>query len=116
MLGRIYGVLSLVGVNEAKTRAEEAYQNARLYDPHNPTVPLLEAQLALQSNELDRARELAEEASRLQPLSTNALFLLSQIEIAAGSVDQAILRTREIIQLEPQNSGPSLPARRTAFS
>ena len=107
VLGRVYSILSLVGVSEAKTRAEEAYQNARQYDPYNPTILLLEAQLALQNNELDRGRELAEEAARLQPLSTDALFLLSQIEIAAGSVDQAILRTREIIQLEPQN-----PARR----
>ena len=103
LLGRVYSVLSAVGVSEAGDRARDAFMNARNYEPLNPAIPLLEAQLASQSGDLAEARRLAEESVRLRNFNTDALFFLTQIDITEGKVDQAISRTVDIISLEPQN-------------
>ena len=107
VLGRIYAVLAAVGVTEADERAKEAYATAKTYDPYNPVIPLLEAQLASQAGNYEEARRLAEESVRIRSRYTDALFFLTQLDVLDGNVEQAIVRTADIIRLEPQN-----PARR----
>jgi len=107
VLGQIYGLLAIVGVDGAKERADEALAQARNYDPKNPILPLLEAQLASQTGDLAAARSKAEESIRLRSRFTEAIFFLTQLDVSEGNVEQAIVRTSGLVQLEPQN-----PARR----
>ncbi|OGG41606.1 hypothetical protein A2837_00425 [Candidatus Kaiserbacteria bacterium RIFCSPHIGHO2_01_FULL_46_22] len=107
LLGQIYSVLALVGVEGAKDRADESFEAARRFDPQNPLLYMLKAELALQGEDTAAARQAAEEAVRIRPAYTEALYLLTQLDINDGNIDAAINRTVGLIQLEPQN-----PARR----
>lgn len=107
LLGQIYSLLALVEVEGAGDRANESYEAARSFDPHNPLLYLLKAELALQGKDPAAARQAAEEAVRIRPVYTEALYLLTQLDVAEGNMDAAITRTMGLVQLEPQN-----PARR----
>lgn len=107
LLGQIYAILAVVGVEGAADRASESLSAAKALDPKNPTIYLIESDLALQRKDATAARAAAEEAVRLKPNYTEALFLLAQLDINEGKVDSAISIVAGIAQLEPQN-----PARR----
>lgn len=107
LLGQIYAVLAVVGVEGAAERAQESFTSARTYDPHNPALYLLEADLALGRQDTAAARAAAEAAVRLKNNYTEALFFLAQLDINAGDLEQAIAIVADVVQLEPQN-----PARR----
>lgn len=107
IIGQIYAVLALVGVEGASDRAREAFASAAAYDPQNPFLDLLDADLSLGAKDLPGARARAEDAVRKKPNYTEALFFLAQLDISEGNVDRAIIIVNGIAQLEPQN-----PARR----
>jgi len=104
-LGSIYSILAAANVEGAGDRAKEAFAKAREYDPTNPSYALLEAQLASRSSDLEGARASAIAAAQLKPNYTDALFFLTQLDIAEGKVEDAIATTRAIISLEPNNPG-----------
>lgn len=107
ILAQIYSILAIVGVEGARERAVESLSTARLLDPQNPVLYLLEANMALQLGDKETARALAEEAVRVRPVHTEALFFLAQMDIVDGNVESAIEFVTATVQLEPQN-----PARR----
>ncbi len=102
-LGAVFSILAAAGVEGASDRAKEAFGQARLLDPTNPSYALLEAQLASRTGDLEGARTSAIAAVQLKQNYTDALFFLTQLDIAAGNVDDAIATTRAIISLEPNN-------------
>lgn len=104
LLGQIYAILAVVEVEGAADRAQEAFNAAKSYDPQNPLIPLLEADLALQRKDTAAARASADEAVRLKSDFTEALFLLAQLDINDGNVNSAIEIVRGVVQLEPQNA------------
>ena len=104
-LGAIYSILAAAGVEGASDRAKEAFASARTYDPTNPSYALLEAQLASRTGDLEGARASAISAAQLKSNYTDALFFLTQLDIAEGNVEDAIATTRAIISLEPNNPG-----------
>lgn len=104
-LGSVYSVLAAAGVEGAGDRAKEAFSQARKYDPTNPSYLLLEAQLASRLDDLEGARDDAIAAAQLKPNYTDALFFLTQLDIAEGKVEDAITTTRAITSLEPNNPG-----------
>ncbi|MEX0917862.1 MAG: tetratricopeptide repeat protein [Candidatus Paceibacterota bacterium] len=103
ILGQFYSLLTLAGVNGAYDRAKQSYETAKLYDPKNPSLPLLTAQLESRRNELGAARELAEQAVAMKRNYTDALFFLSQLDIVEGNVQSAIQMTEAVVSFEPQN-------------
>lgn len=103
VLAEVYAVLSVANVEGTVQSATDALAEAKIRDPKNPVYVLLEARLAGQSEDTERARELTLEAIQLKRNYTDALFYLTQIEVAEGNVDQAIATTEAIIALEPQN-------------
>lgn len=103
MLGSVYSVLAAAGVEGAQERAQEAFGKARSFDPTNPSYALLEAQLASRTGDIAAARTAAVEAVQLKQNYTDALFFLTQLDIAEGKVVDAIATTRAIISLEPNN-------------
>lgn len=107
LLGQIYSVLAIVGVEGASEKAIESYENAKILDPQNPMFDLLKADLEIQLGNKDSARISAENAVVLKPNYTEALFFLAQMDINEGNLDRAISIVTGVAQLEPQN-----PARR----
>lgn len=103
ILGRVYSVLVAAGETEVIQRAEEAFATARELAPQNPQLPLLQAQLQVRAQNIERARELVGEAIALKPNFTEALNFLTQIEVAEGRTEEAIAATRSIINIEPNN-------------
>ncbi len=103
LLGSIYSVLASASVEGASDRAKEMFERARQYDPSNPFYALLLAQLSSRTGDLATARTFALDAVRLKNNYTDALFFLTQLDIAEGKTADAIATTRAIISLEPNN-------------
>lgn len=103
VLGQIYSALTLAGVDGAAERATNALDTAQQYDPQNPAIVLLQAQLASRTGDMERARALAEQAVDMKRNYTDALLFLSQIDIVNNDVQSAIARTESIISIEPNN-------------
>lgn len=107
LAGQFYGSLALAGVESASDRAKEALTTARSLDPQNPIPLLFLAQLEARVGNTTEARALAESALGLRATMSEAVALLSELDIAEGKTAEAIARIRALITLEPQN-----PARR----
>lgn len=103
VLGSIYSILAGVGVEGAVDRAQESFASARKFDPTNPLYVLSEAQLLSRVGDYDASRTLTQEAIRLKANYTDALFFLTQLDIAAGDAEAAAATTQAIISLEPNN-------------
>ncbi len=103
LLGSIYSVLASASVEGAGDRAREMFTSAQQYDPTNPIYPLLLAQLASRTGDLEGARTAVLDAIRLKSNYTDALFFLTQLDIAEGKTADAVATTRAILSLEPNN-------------
>ena len=103
VLGSIYSTLAAAEIEGAEGRARDAFDAAAQYDPHNPEIHLLRAQLASRVGDLEGARSSAQEAIRMKPDYTAAYLLAAQIDVALGNVDAAIESTRASVTLEPRN-------------
>jgi tetratricopeptide (TPR) repeat protein len=105
MLADIYAGLSLLKIEGAKERAFESYKEAEMRDPRNPLYVLQKAAIEAREGNPDEARRLAILSLELKPNFTDALLLLSQLDIAAGDIPTAITRTQSIISIEANNPG-----------
>ncbi len=103
VLGSIYSILAAAGVDGASEKAQDAFTEARRFDPNNPSYALQEAQLASRTGDTQTAREKALEAVQLKSNYTDALLLLTQLDIAEGNTEDAAATTRAMISLEPNN-------------
>jgi tetratricopeptide (TPR) repeat protein len=103
VLANIYSILAIAGLADAEARATATFEDAIFRDPFNPEYALLKAYLAVQLNDFERARGEITEALALKSNYTEALFLLSQLDIQEGNTEAAITTTRQIITLEPNN-------------
>jgi tetratricopeptide (TPR) repeat protein len=61
------------------------------------------AQLSARFGDFEKARTYLNESIRLKNNYTEALFLLSQLDIEEGKTENAIKVTQEIISIEPYN-------------
>ncbi len=105
VLGDTYAVLAAVNIEGASARANEAYAQAEVRDPKNPYYVLQKAVMAFRAKDFAEARRLATLSLRVKSNYTDALFLLSQIDIATGDVKKAITSTQSLISLESTNPG-----------
>lgn len=104
VLGGLYGVLSLAQVPGASDKALESFERARQLDPKNPLPYLESAVVVARAGNANQAREYIKESIRLKPNFTEALYLLTQLEIETGNIDAAVQSVVAVIQLEPQNA------------
>lgn len=102
-LASILIVLSGVGFEDAENRATSKLEDAKWRDPLNPSYAMMAAYMSLQMDDAVRAREQINEALNLKRNFSEALFLLSQIDIKEGNIDGAINTTRQMTTLEPNN-------------
>jgi tetratricopeptide (TPR) repeat protein len=105
MLADVYAALSVLNIEGAKERAFESYKKAEALDPKNPLYVLQKATIEARGGNSEEARRLAMLALQLKPNFTDALYLLSQLDIAEGDIQTAITMTESIISLEASNPG-----------
>lgn len=105
LLGSFYGFINPSLYEGVLERRENAFNQARKLDPVNPEYLVLQAQLVARLGELGKARGYLTEAVQLKRNYTDALFLLSQLDVQEGNATSAIATTKSIITLEPRNPG-----------
>jgi tetratricopeptide (TPR) repeat protein len=103
VLSRFYGLLDPTQFEGARERTDLAFSQAITLDPTNPSYNLEKAQYNIRLGDLTAARSNLQEAIRQKGNYTDALFLLSQLDIQEGNTESAIAVTRSIISIEPNN-------------
>ncbi|MBT3282685.1 tetratricopeptide repeat protein [bacterium] len=105
MLGRVYGSVVPLGVEGAYESAQRAYAEALALNPHNPEIFLTLAQLELarDADNVDGAKEFIGLALQKKNNYTEAIFLLSQLEIQVGNIEGAIRSVEAAVVIEPNN-------------
>lgn len=100
---RIAEVAASLKVPNSYEMAREAYTNAVKYNPYGPGLYLLMARLDYSQNKLDLAELDVRKALILKSNYTDAIFLLSQIQIANGQLKEAIESTKAAVTTDPKN-------------
>jgi tetratricopeptide (TPR) repeat protein len=103
LLANFYSALDPAQFAVAKDRVYAAVEEARKIDPTNPIYLISLAQYSARVGDLIATRNYLTEAIKLKSDYTDALFLLSQLDIQEGNTDAAIEVTRSIISIEPMN-------------
>ena len=105
MLGRVYGSVIPLGVEGAYESAQRSYSQALLLNPHSPEVLLTLARLELakDSGNIEGAKQFISLALGKKNNYTEAIFLLSQLEIQAGNIKGAIKSVEAAVVIEPNN-------------
>lgn len=103
LLTNFYSLLDPAQFEGVRERNEALFARARELDGTNPSYFILMAQYKARIGDLEAARTHLEDAVRLKSNYTDALFLLSQLDIQEGNTEAAIAGTRSIISLEPNN-------------
>ncbi|OHA21188.1 MAG: hypothetical protein A2849_01550 [Candidatus Taylorbacteria bacterium RIFCSPHIGHO2_01_FULL_51_15] len=89
-LGRVYEVVTPLGVEGAYENAKAAYEQALALNPESPAIYLILARLEVAKKDNAAAREYIAKALSKKNNYIEAIFLLSQIEVAEGNIKAAI--------------------------
>lgn len=104
-LGRVYEVLASSGIEGSTDNARNAYTEASLRSPNNPSVPLALARLDALAGNVAGARTNIEKALGLKNNYTDAYFTLAQLEVAANNISEAIKSVETATIIDPNNAG-----------
>jgi cytochrome c-type biogenesis protein CcmH/NrfG len=106
MLGRVYGSVTPLGVNGAFESAKRSYEQAIALNPNNPALFLTLARLELAKNaeNTEGAKQFIGAALQKKNNYTEAIFLLSQLEIQEGNIESAIRSVEAAVVIEPNNA------------
>ena len=105
MLGRVYGSVVPLGVEGAYESAKRSYDEALTLNSNNPAILLTLARLELAKDpdNIDGAKEFIGKSLEKKSNYTEAIFLLSQLEIQAGNIEDAIRSVEAVVVIEPNN-------------
>lgn len=103
-LGEIYENLVGLEVQGAYESAKSAYENAQQLSPRNPEIPLRLARLEFQQGNNDEARNYIVESLNIKGNYTDAVFLLSQIDVSEGNIERAISNVEQTTLVRPNDS------------
>ena len=105
MLGRVYGSVVPLGVEGAYESAKKSYEEALKLNPHNPEIllTLAKLELARDTNNIAGAEVFIGKALEKKNNYTEAIFLLSQLQIQAGNIQNAIKSVEAAAVIEPNN-------------
>jgi tetratricopeptide (TPR) repeat protein len=102
-LANVFMLLAGVGFEDAENLANGKIEDAKWRDPLNPSYAMMSAYMAVQLNDNALAREKVRSALELKNNFSEALFLLTQIDVREGNIQSAVDTTRQIITLEPNS-------------
>ena len=105
MLGRVYGSVVPLGVEGAYESAQNSYAEALKLNPHNPEIflTLARLELAKDANNIEGAKQFIGAALDKKNNYTEAIFLLSQLQIQEGNIQNAITSVEAVVVIEPNN-------------
>ncbi len=89
----------------AYDRAKADYAEAAKRDPQNPYYDFQGALLEAGKNNTDGARTALSQAIAKKPNYTEALSALTELDVAAGNLDEAIKTTESLLSIEATNPG-----------
>jgi tetratricopeptide (TPR) repeat protein len=101
VFGNIYALLASLGAQDAAASAQVAYQNAAIYNPTDPEIPLAQARLAQGQGDAAGAQSALTQALKLKPDYTDAILLEVQLAVARGDTAGAITAAQQAIQSAP---------------
>ncbi len=102
-LGSVYKMIVPLNVPDAYTKAQEAYKQAEKLNPTNAVIILTRAQLATMNKSYSDAETLLHKAISLKPDYTQAIFLLSQIDVQLGKAKEALKEAENALYFVPNN-------------
>lgn len=102
----VYKNLIPLGVTDAKDESIKLIDATATLTPQNPTLLLEKARVYTLSKDYDFAIEQIKKAVELKPNYVDAVFLLSQIQVEKGNVDEAIRSIQAAIAVD--NLNPNL--------
>ncbi|MEX2029012.1 MAG: hypothetical protein WD963_00830 [Candidatus Paceibacterota bacterium] len=102
-LGAIYQTVGLFGVEDAYSRAVEAYQMAANQYPNNPGLQLAMANASFADEKNAEAKDYANAALALKPNYVDALIVLSQIVLSEGDNAGALDYAERALAILPAN-------------
>lgn len=103
VLSNFYALLDPKEFTEVTGRMSNLFEVVRGIEPSNPYYYVAEAQYQASQGNTDAARQSLLKAIELKNNYTDALLLLSQLDIAAGKVEDAIAVTSAVVSIEPNN-------------
>ena len=104
-LGRVYESVAALKVEKADEAALNSYAEAFKVSPLDPSPFVASARVAMQTNKAGEARKYLQSALDIKPDFADALFMLSQVEVQAGNLKEAILRMEQTAAVSPNNFG-----------
>lgn len=102
-LGRVYEAVVPLGLEGAYESATGAYMDALKQNPRSPAIYLAMARLEAAKKDYTKARENIAKALQEKGNYTEAIFLLSQIEVAEGNIKAAIKSVEAASSIDPTN-------------
>ena len=102
-LGNVYSTAGAIGVEDAYSKAIEAYEIASTLNPFNPGTPLAIARAYFSDGKTEEAKELAEKSLSLKGDYIDALIMLSQIAKSEGSSGSALSYAEKALFISPSN-------------
>ena len=102
-LGRVYESIAPLGIDGAYQNASGAYEQALLVNPHSPSIHLTLARLEAAQGNNNVARVHLSDALDEKSNYTQAIFLLSQIEVNEGNIAQAARSVETAAAIAPND-------------
>jgi tetratricopeptide (TPR) repeat protein len=102
-LGNLYAQAVPLKVSGAYDSAKTAYGKAKALNPTNPQIPYIIAQLDIANKDIKAAEADLKDAIALKQDYTNAIFLLSQLEVQEGNVKDALNSALAAAYFTPNN-------------
>ncbi len=103
LLSNFYNLLNPQEFEGVVARNEALFEKVRALEPKNPLYLVLLAQHKARLEQFDETRRYLIEAVNLKNNYTDALYLLSQLDIEQGNLESALQFARSIILIEPNN-------------
>ena len=101
---RVNELANSLKIDGAYENAKTAYSKALQYNPYSPLLYLNVAQLEASMEKADEAQKYIGAALQLKQNYTEAIYLLSQIQVAQGKIKDAIISAQVMAQINPNNS------------
>lgn len=102
-LGNLFIDLIPLKLEGLVDRSVESLTRARELNPTNPEIPLALARIYLASEQFDLAKKLVNESIIIKPNYTEAVYLLSQVNVAEGEIEKAIENVRTTTLVRPND-------------
>lgn len=102
-LGNLYAQAVPLNVDGAFDNAKIAYEKAQVLNPTNPRIPFILAQLSVANKDTALAQEYLKSAVVLKQDYTEAIFLLSQLQVQEGNVEDALASALAAAYFTPNN-------------